>query len=46
MQEGISGAKAIGAIVTGGASLLATGIARKDNLTQARCDHCTVQWDF
>jgi hypothetical protein len=45
-KKGISGAKAIGALMTGGLSLVATGIARKDNLTQARCDHCTVQWDF
>jgi hypothetical protein len=42
----ISGAKATAAILTGGLSLLATGLARKKWCTQARCDGCTSQWDF
>ena len=45
-KKGISGGKAVGAVITGGVSLLATGISRKENLTQARCDACNSQWDF
>jgi hypothetical protein len=45
-KKGVSGAKATGAILTGGVSLLATGLSRKENNTQARCDACTSKWVF
>lgn len=45
-KKGISGAKVTGALLTGGLSMLATGLSRKDFLTQARCDKCKCTWDF
>jgi len=45
-KKGISGAKATGALLTGGVSMLATGLSRKEGLTQAHCDHCNSTWDF
>ena len=45
-KNGISGTKAAGAIFTGGVSILATGLSKKDNLTQAHCDNCDCTWDF
>lgn len=45
-KKGISGGKAMAGILTGGVSLLATGLARKENLTQAHCESCGNTWDF
>lgn len=45
-KQGISGSKATAAILTGGLTLLATGLSRKEWRTQARCDACRSQWDF
>lgn len=45
-KKGISGAKATGALLTGGLSILATGLSRKEGLTQAHCDSCNSTWDF
>jgi len=45
-KTGISGAKATGAILTGGASLLVTGLSRKDQLTQCMCTNCMSEWIF
>jgi len=45
-KRGISGGKATGALLTGGLSLLATGLSRKETLTQAHCDTCNSTWDF
>lgn len=45
-KRGISGGKATGAILTGGLSLLATGLSRKEHPTQAHCDHCGSTWEF
>ncbi len=45
-KRGISGAKATGALLTGGTSLLVTGLSRKEGVTQAHCDHCGSTWDF
>lgn len=45
-KKGISGAKATGAILTFGFSMLATGLSRKETLTQAHCDNCDMTWDF
>lgn len=45
-KKGISGGKATGAILTGGISLLATGLSRKEDATQAHCDKCNSTWYF
>ena len=45
-KVGISGAKATGAILTGGLSLLATGLSRKDDFTKAYCSNCNSTWLF
>lgn len=45
-KKGISGAKATGAILTGGVSLLATGLSRKEGMTAAHCLNCGSKWDF
>jgi len=46
VKKGISGAKATGAVLTGGVSLLATGLSRKEATTQAHCDNCNSTWHF
>jgi len=43
-KAGISGGKATAALLTGGFSLLATGLARKDKLTQSHCENCGSMW--
>jgi hypothetical protein len=45
-KKGISGGKATAAILTGGVSLLATGLSRKEEFTQARCGNCQSVWVF
>jgi len=45
-KKGVSGAKATGAILTLGWSLLATGLSRKEEITQAHCENCQATWDF
>ena len=45
-KKGISGAKATGAVLTGGLSMLATGLSRKEALTEAHCDNCGSTWHF
>lgn len=45
-KTGISGAKATGAILTCGVSLLGTGLSRKDMVTEARCSNCGQTWYF
>jgi predicted negative regulator of RcsB-dependent stress response len=45
-KKGISGGKATGALLTGGLSVLATGLSRKEHLTQAHCDNCGSTWTF
>jgi hypothetical protein len=45
-KSGISGGKATAALLTGGVSLLATGLARKESVTQAHCEHCNSVWSF
>ena len=44
MKKGISGGKATAAVLTSGFSMLATGLSRKEEATQARCKHCGVEW--
>ncbi len=46
VKQGISGAKATGALLTGGLSVVATGLSRKQKLTQARCGNCGAEWLF
>lgn len=46
VKKGLSGAKATGAVLTGGVSLLATGLSRKEATTQAHCDRCNSTWHF
>ncbi len=43
-KKGVSGAKATGAVLTGGLSLLATGLSRKERVTEARCGRCGTEW--
>jgi len=45
-KKGISGAKTTGALLTGGASILATGLSRKEEQTEAHCGNCNNTWTF
>jgi cation transport ATPase len=45
-KKGISGGKATAAVITGGWSVLATGLSRKENQTQAHCMSCKNTWTF
>jgi len=45
-KTGISGAKAAGGFLTGGVSLLLTGLSRSENYTQAHCTNCSSTWYF
>ncbi len=45
-KKGISGGKATGALLTGGISLLLTGLSRKESVTQAHCTYCDSTWEF
>lgn len=45
-KVGISGGKATGAVLTGGLSLLATGLSRKASMTEAHCSRCGSSWYF
>jgi hypothetical protein len=45
-KKGISGSKATAAVLTAGVSILATGLARKEGMTEARCDKCSSVWHF
>jgi hypothetical protein len=45
-KKGISGGKATGAVLTGGLSILATGLSRKGWVTQAHCDACNTTWNL
>src|SRR5690242_3062210 len=45
-KKGISGGKATGALLTGGTSMLVTGLSRKEKLTRAHCDNCQSTWTF
>jgi hypothetical protein len=45
-KKGISGGKATAAILTGGVSIVATGLSRRERMTQARCGTCGNTWDF
>jgi hypothetical protein len=45
-KKGISGGKATAALLTGGASLFATGLSRKERGTKAHCANCNNTWVF
>lgn len=45
-KKGVSGAKATGALLTLGFSLLVVGLSRKELVTQAKCKNCGSQWQF
>ena len=45
-KAGISGGKATAAIITGGISVLAVGLSRKEERTQASCSECGNTWFF
>mgnify|MGYP006292580005 CR=1 FL=1 len=45
-KKGISGAKATGALLTGGASILATELSRKETNTEAYCSKCGQTWHY
>jgi hypothetical protein len=45
-RKGLSGGKVSLGLMTGGLSLMATGLSRKEEMTQAHCDHCQSTWDF
>lgn len=44
VKRGISGGKATGAVFTGGLSLLATGLSRKEKHLRAWCSNCGIDW--
>ena len=46
VKKGVSGGKAAGAILTGGVSLLATGLSRREGMTEAHCGNCHNKWMF
>lgn len=46
LKKGVSGTKVTGAVLTGGLSLLVTGLSRKENTTQAHCMNCNSIWFF
>jgi hypothetical protein len=43
-KMGISGGKATAAVLTGGFSVLATGLSRKEEFTEACCGNCGSKW--
>jgi hypothetical protein len=45
-KKGVSGSKATAAILTGGLSLLFTGLSQEDNQTEAHCCNCNNTWEF
>jgi transcription elongation factor Elf1 len=45
-KAGISGGKAVAAVITLGWSMLATGLSRKEHITEARCSNCGSIWRF
>lgn len=46
LKKGVSGGKAVGAILTGGLSVLAVGLSRKEAATKAECSNCGSVWHF
>jgi hypothetical protein len=44
-KQGISGAKATGAVLTGGLSVVATGLSKKGFVRACSCAICGMKWD-
>jgi len=44
-KKGVSGGKATGALLTGGLSMLLTGLSRKEAATRMWCGNCATGWD-
>lgn len=44
VKRGISGGKATGAVLTGGISLLGTGLSRKVDVSRMHCGSCGSSW--
>jgi hypothetical protein len=45
-KKGISGGKVAAAVLLSPVTLLATGLSRKEQATQAHCDNCDSSWDY
>lgn len=43
-KKGVSGGKLTGAVLTGGISMLGTGLSRKEKVTELRCGNCGTVW--
>lgn len=43
-KVGVSGGKATAAVLTAGVSMLATGLSRKQKVTEASCGNCSTTW--
>jgi hypothetical protein len=46
VKKGISGGKAMAALLTGGWSMLFTGLSQEDMMTKATCSNCGSTWLF
>ncbi len=46
MKKGVSGGKAVAALMTAGLSTMAVGLSRKERLTKAWCGNCHNTWIF
>lgn len=44
-KKGVSGGKATAAVFTGGVSMVATGLSRKESVTVIHCRNCNVKWE-
>ena len=44
-KQGVSGGKATGALLTGGVSMVFTGLSRKQQMSHLRCGNCLMEWD-
>jgi hypothetical protein len=46
VKRGVSGTKATAALLTGGVSMLATGLSQQEVITKASCSNCGSTWLF
>lgn len=46
VKQGIDGTKATFALLTGGLTLLATGLSQRNSATRATCSNCGSTWTF
>jgi len=44
-KQGLSGGKATAGLLTGGASLFAVGLSRKQKMRHLTCSNCSMEWD-